>query len=266
MSVSAASYNNFDHKEPYNQPTACPDLFHDSEEDDEDSLSTPLMALSPEQTYRDEDDKPSRAIFGRRKSVPHKSPAAVQDALQASLFDKSIVFQLDASLDDTTVSEDLKCTSKIICGQSLLTSLRKKVANARRSIEEPVLRVKRRKRVRTASIIEIPKSQRRRTSSSSDDSEYTASPVLVTPKAPRKWEDQHVEFNEDHQQTKPVRRQQNHGTSSGRPSRVKGPCQACQEPADGCMRKAFNWPFPTNQTFNDKGKPFVYLCNKCGLR
>ncbi|KAI8997806.1 hypothetical protein BDB01DRAFT_713969 [Pilobolus umbonatus] len=53
---------------------------------------------------------------------------------------------------------------------------------------------------------------------------------------------------------------------SGRPARVKGPCQACNEASDGCMRKAFNWPFPANQVFKDKGKPFVYLCNKCGLR
>ncbi|KAG0181904.1 hypothetical protein DFQ28_008296 [Apophysomyces sp. BC1034] len=55
-------------------------------------------------------------------------------------------------------------------------------------------------------------------------------------------------------------------SSAGRPSRVKGPCQACQETSDGCMRKAFNWPFPSSSIFNDKGKPFVYLCNKCGLR
>lgn len=57
-----------------------------------------------------------------------------------------------------------------------------------------------------------------------------------------------------------------HHASSGRPSRVKGPCQACHETSDGCMRKAFNWPFPTSTIFNDKGKAFVYLCNKCGLR
>ncbi|CEP16868.1 hypothetical protein [Parasitella parasitica] len=62
------------------------------------------------------------------------------------------------------------------------------------------------------------------------------------------------------------RRKSSHHTTSGRPSRVKGPCQACNETSDGCMRKAFNWPFPTNTVFNDKGKPFVYLCNKCGLR
>jgi hypothetical protein len=62
------------------------------------------------------------------------------------------------------------------------------------------------------------------------------------------------------------RKNSSHHASSGRPSRVKGPCQACHETSDGCMRKAFNWPFPTSTIFNDKGKPFVYLCNKCGLR
>lgn len=49
-------------------------------------------------------------------------------------------------------------------------------------------------------------------------------------------------------------------------TRSKGPCQACQESSDGCMRKAFNWPFPSNAVFHDKGRPYVYLCNKCGLR
>ncbi|KAI8141050.1 hypothetical protein BJV82DRAFT_645494 [Fennellomyces sp. T-0311] len=54
--------------------------------------------------------------------------------------------------------------------------------------------------------------------------------------------------------------------AQGRPARIKGPCQACRETSDGCMRKAFNWPFPSNAVFNDKGRPYVYLCNKCGLR
>ncbi|KAI7867141.1 hypothetical protein BDF14DRAFT_1743220 [Spinellus fusiger] len=49
-------------------------------------------------------------------------------------------------------------------------------------------------------------------------------------------------------------------------ARIKGPCQACNEVSDSCMRKAFNWPFPTTAVFLDKGRPFVYLCNKCGLR
>ncbi|KAI7848278.1 hypothetical protein BDC45DRAFT_523925, partial [Circinella umbellata] len=61
-----------------------------------------------------------------------------------------------------------------------------------------------------------------------------------------------------------LKSQQQHGT--GRPARIKGPCQACHESSDGCMRKAFDWPFPSNSIFNDKGRPYVYLCNKCGLR
>ncbi|KAI9303079.1 hypothetical protein BJ944DRAFT_250965 [Cunninghamella echinulata] len=54
--------------------------------------------------------------------------------------------------------------------------------------------------------------------------------------------------------------------SSGRPVRTKGPCQACRESTEACMRKAFDWPFPSDEIYYDKGKPFVYLCNKCGLR
>ena len=54
--------------------------------------------------------------------------------------------------------------------------------------------------------------------------------------------------------------------TQGRPVKIKGPCQACRESSDGCMRKAFNWPFPSSAVFNDKGRPYVYLCNKCGLR
>lgn len=254
MNVSAA-YNNFENKERFPsiiQPLSPPDLLHDSEEDDEDSLCTPSLSLSPKQGYKDQ-DLLSRNHNNRRKSVPHKSPAAIQDPLQASIFDKSIVFQLDASLE--LFSDDIKCTSKIICGQSLLSSLHRRVTHAR----EPLI-VTRRKR--TASIIEIPRSQYRRTGSlsSSDHSDY--SPVIVAPKA-RKW-DSFQPYHKPTLEQKTIRRQPNQGT--GRPSRVKGPCQACQEPADGCMRKAFNWPFPTTQTFNDKGKSFVYLCNKCGLR
>jgi hypothetical protein len=54
--------------------------------------------------------------------------------------------------------------------------------------------------------------------------------------------------------------------SSGRPIRTKGPCQACHESSEACMRKAFDWPFPSDEIYYDKGRPFVYLCNKCGLR
>ncbi|KAI8097446.1 uncharacterized protein BX664DRAFT_326384 [Halteromyces radiatus] len=54
--------------------------------------------------------------------------------------------------------------------------------------------------------------------------------------------------------------------TSGRPVRTKGPCQACHQSAEACMRKAFDWPFPSDDIYYDKGRSFVYLCNKCGLR
>ncbi|ORX55097.1 hypothetical protein DM01DRAFT_1383033 [Hesseltinella vesiculosa] len=57
-----------------------------------------------------------------------------------------------------------------------------------------------------------------------------------------------------------------HTFTSSRSLRSKGPCQACQESSEACMRKAFHWPFASDDIFYDKGRPFVYLCNKCGLR
>jgi hypothetical protein len=206
----------------HSQPTSPPDLLNDS---DEDSLSTPSLLSSPKPTYH---------TFNRRKSVPHKSPSVVQDALQASLFDKSVVFQLDPYHD----------TSKIISGQSLLSALRKKVAHARR---KPAMMFPQRKRA--VSMIEIPSIRRASVDTESDEAQQWNDPM-------------EVEEDQVKRAKKPSRRQ----SSSGRPSRIKGPCQACQEASDGCMRKAFQWPFPSSQIFNDKGKPFVYLCNKCGLR
>ncbi|KAL9543947.1 hypothetical protein MBANPS3_007874 [Mucor bainieri] len=334
-----------------NQPASPPDLLHDSEEDDEDSLSTPSVSLSPKQGFlssstRDHKNRsyshgdvvrPFLALHHRRKSVPHRSPSIVGDALQASLLDKSVVFQLNVQQPHTSDSSskspnttetapthhdesgytanqscpdcgdacDIKCTSKVICGQSLLSALRKRVAYARSLKQEDELPAKhprmssRRKRTRTASIIEIPRSAHRRTSTSSDHSAGSSngateqSAALFPTHRPldqqlyhqHQHQQQHFPFPHpieedgvfeegDQHQVKRVkkasapRRQSStaHGQSSGRPSRVKGPCQACQEASDGCMRKAFNWPFPASQIFNDKGKPFVYLCNKCGLR
>ncbi|CEP09312.1 hypothetical protein [Parasitella parasitica] len=328
-----------------NQPASPPDLLHDSEEDDEDSLSTPSLSLSPKQDFLSSSTKdlknrsfshgdivrPFLALHNRRKSVPHRSPSIVGDVLQASLLDKSVVFQLNVQAEfsskpaNTTESKpthhdesgstanqscpdcgdacDIKCTSKIICGQSLLSALRKRVAYARSLQQQDESaaaakhpRMSRRKRIRTASIIEIPRSVHRRTSTSSDQSVASSngqaeqSPMALNPPTPssQSVDQQHQQSSyqypnqedgdyeqEDQHQTKRVKKSNStphrqsstaNGQSSGRPSRVKGPCQACQEASDGCMRKAFNWPFPASQVFNDKGKPFVYLCNKCGLR
>ncbi|KAI8642954.1 hypothetical protein BD408DRAFT_415611 [Parasitella parasitica] len=321
-----------------NQPVSPPDLLHDSEEDDEDSLSTPSLSLSPKQGFLSSTTnlknrsfshgdivRPFLALHNRRKSVPHRSPSIVGDALQASLLDKSVVFQLNVQAEfssrpaNTTESKpthhdesgytanqscpdcgdacDIKCTSKIICGQSLLSALRKRVAYARslQQENEPAekySRISRRKRVRTANIIEIPRSAHRRASTSSDQSVASLNSQAEQPASAahsnRSVDQQQQQIpyqhlnqedndyeQEDQQQVKRAkksnstpRRQSStaNSQSSGRPSRVKGPCQACQEASDGCMRKAFNWPFPASQTFNDKGKPYVYLCNKCGLR
>ncbi|KAL7323807.1 hypothetical protein PS15p_210409 [Mucor circinelloides] len=330
-----------------NQPASPPDLLHDSEEDDEDSLSTPSLSLSPKQGFlssstRDHKNRsyshgdvvrPFLAFHHRRKSVPHRSPSVVGDALQASLMDKSVVFQLnvqqphtpDSSSKSPSTTEpeathhdesgytanqscpdcgdacDIKCTSKVICGQSLLSALRRRVAYARSLKQEDELpakhpRMSRRKRTRTASIIEIPRSAYRRTSTSSDQSagsptEQPSAMFTLNRPSNQQIYPQHQQQHQapyphpneedgdyddgDQHQVKRVKKSNNaprrqsstaHGQSSGRPSRVKGPCQACQEASDGCMRKAFNWPFPASQIFNDKGKPFVYLCNKCGLR
>jgi hypothetical protein len=301
------------------QPPSPPDLLHDSEEDDEDTLSTPSLSLSPKQGFLSKDhDLISRSSHHHRiKSVPYKSPS-----LDQQLVDKSVVFQLGIHANKTLTSHhdefaanpscpdcDWKCTSKIIYGQSLLSNLRKRVTRAR-SLQPPVTvaRLSRRKHTRTASIIEIPRPNYRRHYNSlpdnnsncvdddDDDDESVRSnsnkhhheESVATTNVPgsHPWSDHQPynkqEFihrqqtNQDHDQHQvkrvkkssntPRRRSSTHGSSSGRPSRVKGPCQACQEPSDGCMRKAFNWPFPSNQIFNDKGKSFVYLCNKCGLR
>ncbi|CAO3694573.1 unnamed protein product [Rhizopus stolonifer] len=117
---------------------------------------------------------------------------------------------------------------KILSGPSLLWPVRQRVLKAR---SHPVQRVKPVK-------IQIPRPVIQQTTT-------TIATPIIPPPIPA-----------------PVRKY----PQSGRPSRIKGPCQACHEKSDGCMRKAFNWPFPTDTEFNDKGKPFVYLCNKCGLR
>lgn len=125
--------------------------------------------------------------------------------------------------------ECLQC--KVICGQSsLLSTIRKRVARAR---QIPQLNQQERRR---PSFIQIPNKHR-------DESLIKFKKASQIPKAITK-------------------------TSSfvGRPTRVKGPCQACHEASDNCMRKAFDWPFSTCQVFYDKKRPYVYLCNKCGLR
>lgn len=319
-------------------PPSPPDLLHDSEEDDENSLSTPSVSSSPKQSLlfpiNDHDlicnknrsatrsDGFVRPIIlppphnvNRRKSAPRRSPSITGDVYQISAYDRSVVFQLNSHMDSNSctiennyapsnqsvtclencggVTCDSQSTStQVICGQSLLSALREKVAHARIMNYQQINAIpsprRNNKRTRTVSIIEIPKSQQQLRRESNDSFESSpivsntnlATTIVVPQPQKRSWVEepymQQRQLDEDyvdqqqHQakrakksSPKPTHRRQ---SSSGRPSRVKGPCQACHEASDGCMRKAFNWPFPASQIFNDKGKPFVYLCNKCGLR
>ncbi|ORX61979.1 hypothetical protein DM01DRAFT_1331452 [Hesseltinella vesiculosa] len=278
-----------------------PDLLHDSEEDDGDSLST-----SPPLQQHDLD---LALPHPRRKSVPHKSPSVIQDAFQASAIDKSVVFQWEPSVftdppypihpahhllspdahqehhhHHAAMDQDLPqlppLKSKVICGESLLSALRHRVAKAR----QPELPIKKRhihtpRRQLTATCISLPplhQSHPQRITKKtlpipvaslkkapSPTPSPALSPVTQDPLPPvfSPPKQRGRKPNPPSNGSAPVR----HG-SSGRPCRIKGPCQACQETSDGCMRKAFDWPFTTNEEYNDKGKPFVYLCNKCGLR
>ncbi|KAI8064262.1 uncharacterized protein B0P05DRAFT_554750 [Gilbertella persicaria] len=246
---TVVSHSAFRRVSPTTMPSP-PELLIDTSEDEEDS-----MIISPPTLF-------NTSSLRKRKLVPHRSPSTMDR--------KSIVFQLDDG-----------CTPKILGGggqPGILWSLRQRVSMARHQRRKNRLSAPRPERRARPMQIEIPRPQWFRDNTIYDDLvlprhhdwqsknsnvvdvEPTAVPVLSTIIAEQPWD-------------KPVnkkphtpRRKNSQHASSGRPSRVKGPCQACHETSDGCMRKAFNWPFPTSTIFNDKGKPFVYLCNKCGLR
>ncbi|KAI8066628.1 hypothetical protein BC940DRAFT_301911 [Gongronella butleri] len=327
------------HRRPngFQRISSPPDLLHDSEEDDGDSLST-----SPPLHHQHDFDL---AAHHRRKSVPHKSPSAIHDAFQASAIDKSVVFQWDASAfhppypvhpahhlvspdahhqqrfsqqhaqqqqqqhqhspppsmsDDDLFDDEMRqlppLKSKVICGESLISALRHRVAKARQIDPLPLKKrhIHTPRRQLTATCISLPPLHQQNShspritkkkmaisvpqhqqqvsqpqhlssppSSASSSPQFSASLPSTSPSPPA--------MPRAKQQQQPRARKTNangqvrHG-SSGRPCRVKGPCQACRETSDGCMRKAFDWPFPSNQQQSDKGKLFVYLCNKCGLR
>jgi hypothetical protein len=240
-----------------------PELMLDSEEDEESVASSSSHSRS---SYMSELYHMRRNHNSGRKSAPHRSPSIENH----TPFDNSIVFQLD-------VNSNLNCKSRIINqhydnhpyhqplhrinreNQYTIKPVRIQLPKIQHHIvknnhsvpswqkkilndvpEEPVLEIK--KPIHHQRKSSTNNNVGRRRSSSNNNSNN-----VVTTTAPNG--------------TLVVKH-----ASSGRPSRVKGPCQACQETSDGCMRKAFNWPFPTGSQYNDKGKPFVYLCNKCGLR
>ncbi|CAO3629430.1 unnamed protein product [Mucor hiemalis] len=279
-----------------------PPQLYDETEDDSDS--SPSRSLSPKQSFHDldiflhhrpiNDNNSNRSLsdsyikslpssINRRKSVPYKSPS--------SSTDNSVVFQVLNHPTGAEYYQDYRnaCdqpSTKIICGQSLLSKLRKRVEHARNLIHLPPSRSAPRLKNRTTpqwrshSIIEIPHPIAQHHVRPWVDEEeeqikqiekFTCQPLQnqQNRKRPSPPPQQH-----DESDVKRIKKSVNETATyhrapasvAGRPSRVKGPCQACNEASDGCMRKAFNWPFPANRVFNDKGKPFVYLCNKCGLR
>ncbi|KAI8056538.1 uncharacterized protein B0P05DRAFT_560082 [Gilbertella persicaria] len=255
------------------QAPSPPDLLHDSDEDDGDSLCTPSVSSSPH-AYHDP--------CNRKKTIPYKSPSVAYDTTRQA-FDNSVVFQLNlvpshahANVSNMTnqgklIEEtcDFKCTSHIVCGQSILSALRRRVAHARSHLHQTQPRLSH-KRTRYGSMVQIPKPKYRRIDTDSEENDVMSNDS-ITSDLEHKFRTVENQYHNPHSMDQistkhePTKRTKN-PAPTGRPTRVKGPCQACQEASDGCMRKAFNWPFSTNQTFSDKGKPFVYLCNKCGLR
>ncbi|OBZ83841.1 hypothetical protein A0J61_08106 [Choanephora cucurbitarum] len=231
-----------------------PELLLDTSEDEDESVSSLVSTSS----------------FRKRKSVPHKSPSH-------SMVDKSVVFQLNENHTPQVLYR----------GGGILWSLRQRVSMARhhrKTLSKNRLSAPRPERRVRPMQIEIPRHHWSRDNTIYDDlvspihHDWQPKPTSTPPSEDRSipaeqppiissWQEDDESIKSSHRK-KPTARRKNsqNQTSSGRPSRVKGPCQACHETSDGCMRKAFNWPFPTSTIFNDKGKPFVYLCNKCGLR
>ncbi|KAI7865095.1 hypothetical protein BDF14DRAFT_1744473 [Spinellus fusiger] len=300
-----------------------PPLNSNDSEDDE-VVTTPVteprlfrpMAYKPS-SY----DQDGHLSVIRPKAIPYRSPAISLDTLQQSALDQSVVFQLTVNpyspVDQVGGHHEggMTCVPKVICGESLLTALRKRVAAARHHKNT----IYSTKPLKLATRIRIPKTRpmgKADTNSKALESSPEPEPHHTSEVQRRPWLDEiTAPFMSSHSPntlSQPIDRlncpsspshsidatmndttiehfnentdeESNHEKddykqqikkyvsdrpthSSGRPSRVKGPCQACQETSDGCMRKAFDWPFSTPSIFNDKGRSFVYLCNKCGLR
>jgi hypothetical protein len=259
-----------------------PELLIDSEEEFEEPLATPSHLLSNYILKQQGENQYTSSDYSmkQRKSVPHRSP--IGEPSHAPL-GESVVFQLDDK-------PSLIYKPRIVSEKSLLWTLRQRVSSARqqRPYHRPShhrLSAPRFERRAKPMRIQIPRPQW----STSDQEEVPVLPPHWEPTtahqplqdivtstvdvlaAAASWQADLIKkpqttLKQTERKKPSTKRPGSHHASSGRPSRVKGPCQACHETSDGCMRKAFNWPFSTSSIFNDKGKPFVYLCNKCGLR
>ncbi|KAI9015258.1 hypothetical protein CLU79DRAFT_805537 [Phycomyces nitens] len=218
-----------------------PELLHDSE-DDEDNLLSPF-AQSPFYNLLDRQSDSQSRPLSRRKSVPHRSPSIAHTYSPT----KGIIFQFN-SYNNDSIDLQFNSTPRLVGGESILSALRKKVVLARRQLHHS------HKRTRTPTRIQIPIKR-------------SSVPKSPTPEIPLIDKAPFVEATLAQPNQLLVNNNYRPQSGlSGRPTRVKGPCQACHEASDGCMRKAFSWPFPSNAVFKDKGRSFVYLCNKCGLR
>ncbi|GAA5799620.1 hypothetical protein HPULCUR_005036 [Helicostylum pulchrum] len=216
-------------KRDHLSPFSPPDLVHDSE-DDSDSH---CRSSSP---------RP-------RKSTPHKSPSV-------SSIDTSIVFQLIHTVRSTPQPPQ----------PSILSTLRKKIAYAR-----SLRTVKR--TTREPSYIILPRRNITKIRQHYHDRLITEQTEPNLPKdqnLPKESKEPNLpkkrKQNDDILPSPNPKKQKRDRSYAGRPSKPKGPCEACNDNSDGCMRKAFDWPFESQQVFYDKGRPYVYLCNKCGLR
>ncbi|KAI7894605.1 uncharacterized protein EV154DRAFT_498301 [Mucor mucedo] len=229
----------------------------DSEEETASDTSSASISIISSSSIKSNHNNHSSPIIMQksRKSVPHRSPSNMVDQ-------KSVVFQIEQDFP------------KIVAGGhgGVLWSLRQRVSMARRKDKNRLSAPLPNRRVR-AMRIQIPRPQ---WSNPIYDDLVSPTPQsqspLAAPESPQSLPVKIIPViipltqEKEVSVTKPQKVRKNSHATSGRPSRVKGPCQACHETSDGCMRKAFHWPFPTSTIFNDKGKPFVYLCNKCGLR
>lgn len=204
-----------------------------------------------------------------RKVIPHRSPSAVSGA--AAFGREDLVFQIDIIHPPSGIQH----RTKVISGEPLLMALKRRVTAARQAERKPQHRSTAKRMHDTQQVsptrIWIPKTSSPPIHKKIEQRHPQTQPhgeILHSPEN----EDDFSEFSSvsSGSDTKPRERQPTGQykphRSSPKAAKPKGPCQACQEHSEGCMRKAFGWPLLDEKVYYDKGKPFVYLCNKCGLR
>lgn len=215
-----------------------------------------------------------------RKSIPHRSPKIVSDELhKANHNQRDLVFQIDMC----NPANGIQHKSKVISGESLLMALKRRVTTARQAERKTAVNqrsnAKRMHESRHVSPTRIwlpkPSSPIHKKYQSRGHSEFPqAQRQTRLPSDDAMSEDDSSESAsmdmDPEVETKPRERQPSGQFkpqgASPKSIKSKGPCQACQEHSEGCMRKAFGWPLSDSKVYYDKGRPFVYLCNKCGLR